>query len=123
MPCSCAGMEPSSVSIKMSQVLCCLDELAGKSWEKRDWEGYHEKAYQRRFTQKDADKLVSHLCELLQQTDVTKYSLELQMWWRDHQREDKERIERELADAELKEEKAAALAKLTTYERKLLGLG
>lgn len=39
------------------------------------------------------DKLTSELCSKLKTTDVTKYSLELQMWWRDHQEADRNRID------------------------------
>lgn len=47
---------------------------------------------------------------------------ELASWWEDHQEEDRKRLERELSAAREKQEKAAAIAKLTPYERKLLGL-
>ena len=46
----------------------------------------------------------------------------MQMWWRDHQKADKARIERELKEARTRAAKAAALAKLTEYEKALLGL-
>lgn len=65
---------------------------------------------------------MAELCLRLQVADVTKYSLELQMWWRDHQAADKARLEHEMARKQNEEERAVALAKLTDYERKLLGL-
>lgn len=62
------------------------------------------------------------LCSYCKNHDVRDYSLELQIWWRDHQ----------LADARHKREEAArkkraalrkqALAKLTDAERKALGV-
>lgn len=38
---------------------------------------------------------VSNLCHRLSSTDVTKYSLEMQIWWRNHQQADIIRIEKE----------------------------
>jgi hypothetical protein len=46
----------------------------------------------------------------------------MQIWWRDHQAADKARVEAELAAAEDAKAKAAAIAKLTPHERKLLGI-
>lgn len=43
-------------------------------------------------------------------------------WWEEHKEHDKERIERELKEQERQELKAEALAKLSPYERSLLGI-
>ncbi|MGH1470146.1 MAG: hypothetical protein ACRBCS_03075 [Cellvibrionaceae bacterium] len=68
------------------------------------------------------DQHTAMLCEFCQKNDVSKYSLELQIWWRDHQKADKDRLEREQEAIKTKAEKDVALEKLTDYERKLLGL-
>jgi len=68
------------------------------------------------------EQLTVKLCERLQIEDVTKYSLELQIWWRDHQKADKARVERELKEAKESKDRKAALGKLSNYEKKLLGL-
>ena len=59
--------------------------------------------------------------------DETEYSLEMQIWWRDHQKADKKRIQQELKkrQQQLKENKEKfdlnkALEKLTPYERRLI---
>lgn len=117
MPCD---LEASTKEVELSKVACLLDELDGKPLDKSHWQGYHPAVYNKhRF---DGDALVSELCSRLQEADVTKCSLEMQMWWRDHQQADKERIEHELRRKKEGEERDAALAKLTEYERKLLGL-
>jgi hypothetical protein len=121
MPCNSDHMNANSYEQQLSRVACLLDELAGKKWDRSWWDGYHPRVYCK------ADKglgdlMVSELCEALQSRDVTKYSLEMQIWWRDHQAADKERCERELANAKNDAEREAALAKLTPAERKLLGL-
>jgi hypothetical protein len=70
------------------------------------------------------DLLTARLCEHLQKhkKHIATYSLELQIWWRDHQKTDKARIEKELKQAKESKERDAALSKLTSYEKKLLGL-
>lgn len=113
-------MDASHREVELSRVACLLDELDGREFNAEHWKGYHPNVY----CQPDAhgDALVSALCDRLQRIDVKKYSLEMQMWWRDHQRADKERIEKELAEKQTAAARRAALAKLTKHERKLLGL-
>jgi hypothetical protein len=121
MPCRSDYMESDHRDVSLSQVACLLDELNGKQWTKRDWSGYHPSVYnQNAFGLRD--KLVSQLCEALQKRDITQYSLEMQIWWRDHQAADKTRIESELAREKIDSEKEIALSKLTDYERGILGL-
>jgi len=68
------------------------------------------------------DEHTEKLCDFCQNNDVTGKSLELQIWWRDHQEADKARLESEQAESKTEQEKNAAISKLTDYERKLLGL-
>jgi hypothetical protein len=106
----------------MSKVACLLDELDGKEFTSWHWQGGHPRVYGKWLTPKQEDEMVATLCKRLQGVDVTKHSLEMQMWWRDHQAADQARVESELAKAETEEKRQAALAKLTHHERKLLGL-
>ena len=46
----------------------------------------------------------------------------MQIWWRDHQKVDAERKKRDYEDRKQKHLKKQALSKLTTSERKALGL-
>lgn len=66
------------------------------------------------------DKDTAKLCKLCQKTKIKEKSLELQIWWRDHQEADKKRIQKEIKDKKDKKLKQKALSKLTSYERKLL---
>ncbi len=121
MPCNSDHMNASGYEKEISRVACLLDELAGKKWERSWRDGYHPRVYCK------ADKglgdlMVNELCEALQGRDVAQCSLEMQLWWRDHQTADKGRVERELEQAKTADEREAALAKLTPHERKLLGL-
>jgi len=87
-----------------------LDELAGKSPKDRPW-------HYLRVDQGDLDRLTAHLCGKLKSVDVTSYSLELQIWWRDHQKADRDREENRVLEL-----RNAALAKLTDEECRLLGV-
>lgn len=123
MGCNSDYMNPNDAEKSASLMLCLLDELDGKKHRnKSHLDGYHPKAYMKNCSKDTLDKLTVELCSKLQKVDVTKYSLELQIWWRDHQAADKARVEQELRDRLQKADKEAALAKLTPYERKLLGL-
>ena len=99
--------------------MCLLEELEGKAIDPSCWDGYHPKVYNQ---QVNGDALVHSLCEKLQQVNVKDYSLEMQVWWRDHQKADAARLEKEIKAKATKKAKVAAMKKLSAYERKLLGL-
>lgn len=122
MPCRSDYMEPSNYEREISKVVCFLGELEGKPYDSQDLAGFHELVYMRRMGKTELDNLTRELCSKLQSIDVTKYSLELQIWWRDHQRADKARLKQEQLLIETEAAKKAAMAKLTPYELKLLGL-
>lgn len=123
MPCNSDYMEATGKEVQLSRVACLLDELDGKPLNRSHWEGYHPAVYNKVGVGTTAgDSMVEELCQRLQEVDATKYSLELQMWWRDHQAADKARIEHELARQKDLKARQAAIAKLTPHERKLLGL-
>ena len=104
----------------MSKVACLMDELDGKKKINRDhWRGYHPRVYNEDV---DADTMTAELCARLQAVDVTDYSLEMQIWWRDHKAADKKRAKAAVAKAKTDKQRAAAIKKLTPHERKLLGL-
>lgn len=122
MPCNSDYMNPNDWEIEMSKVACLLDELNGLTFNKNKFGGYHPRVYTKSISKELGDKWVEKLCSKLQKEDVTKYSLEMQLWWRDHQAADKKRLKEERAQIKDKKKKEEALAKLTPYERKLLGL-
>jgi hypothetical protein len=121
MGCNSEHMAASGYERELSRVACLLDELAGKKWERNWWDGYHPRVYCKD-DRAMGDRMVKELCEALQASDVAQCSLEMQIWWRDHQAVDKARCERDMAQATTDAERAAALAKLTPAERRLLGL-
>jgi hypothetical protein len=115
-------MEPNYREVALSQVLTLLDELYHDPFNKTHFEGYHPDVYSRVVSKETGDRWVAKLCAKLQTVDVTKYSLELQMWWRDHQQADADRLREELKSKRTDEARKRALAKLTPYERRLLNL-
>ena len=123
MPCRSDYLEAHPLEIEASRVECLIDQLNdGGEIDTGYWAGYHPRVYNRGLGREELDKLTARLCNELQSVDVTKYSLELQIWWRDHQKADKLRAEAErkrVADEELR---LQALAKLSAAERKALGL-
>ena len=124
MPCNSSYMDPTQSELNLATVYQLLDELkTGKLTEKFP-DGFDSRAYNKgeEEIKKDLDKRTAELCKKLQKTDVTKYSLELQTWWRDHQKADKERIEKFIEKKKSNADRKKALAKLSDYEKELLGL-
>lgn len=119
MPCNSDYLRATGEEIAISQVMCLLEELEGKKIEPHYWKGHHPLVYNKTI---DGNELVRKLCAKLKKVDVTKYSLEMQIWWRDHQNADLKRLETEAKAQKMEEVKAKALKKLTPRERKLLGL-
>jgi hypothetical protein len=113
-------MNPTTIERDLSRVACLQDELDGIPIDPRYWAGYHPRVYNE--SPCDADKLVADLCARLQKRDVTQFSLEMQIWWRDHQHADQERIEKERRAVVEDMARDVALQKLTPAERELLGL-
>jgi len=114
MPCKSDGPHYDPVALSVILIYRHLDELAGKPPQDRHW-GFLS------VTRSELDRLTALLCELLKFVDVARYSLELQMWYRDHQAADKAREERIAKEDALAARKQAALGKLTDEERELLG--
>ena len=122
MPCTSDYMEPTKHEENLSVVYGLLDEIKTGKLPDNYGDGFDKRVYNKGLSKEHLDKKTEELCSKLQKLDVTKYSLEMQIWWRDHQKADKKRIEKEMKA--IKEEKARkkAISKLTPYERKLLNL-
>ena len=125
MPCNSDYLEASSLEVSLSRVKLLIRELeTGKPVDTRssDWAGYHKGAYGAGDLRKKADIAVADLCSRLQAVDVTKYSLEMQIWWRDHRAADAARVKEEELKAKADALRASALKKLSPSERRALGL-
>ncbi len=86
MPCKSDHMEANPREIALSKVFCLMEELGGKPIDGGHWTGYHPRAYCQGRTSAELDNATATLCAMLKNDfDVTKYSLEMQTWWRNHQ--------------------------------------
>ena len=122
MPCNSDHMAAQPLEVAGSKVMSLLDELSGKPINRSYWNGYHPMVYCKDFDKRDLDTLVRELCDRLKQVDVTDYSLEMQMWWRDHKLADEARERLEKQEQREAEERKKALNKLTKREKVLLGV-
>jgi hypothetical protein len=115
-------MDATQHEKNLSVVYGLLDEIKTGKLPKNFGDGFDERTYNMGFSEDHLDKKTRELCKKLQKLDVSKYSLEMQMWWRDHQKADKARLKKEMKEYQTAKAKELALSKLTKYERKLLGL-
>lgn len=121
MPCNSDYMNPNDLEENASTVLCLLAELKGQ-YVRPEWrKGYHPSAYCKGMTKAKLDALVADLCGKLKGEDVTQYSLEMQIWWRDHLAADAAREAEERKEADLRRLREQALSNLTPEERAALG--
>jgi len=105
MPCNSDYMRANPIEISLSVVYGLLDEIKTGKLPKDFGSGYDQRIYNKGFSKNHLDKKTEELCTLLQNLDVTKHSLELQIWWRDHQNADRERILKEMAAVKEKADK------------------
>lgn len=91
MPCRSDYMEPNSREIELSKVYALQKELDTKVHvDSKTYGDGHGEAYGNA-SQITLDKATANLCKRLTGLDVSSCSLELQIWWRDHQEGDKRR--------------------------------
>lgn len=128
MPCQSDYMEQTELELKDGRLLLVLDEIRGKRSITPDrWAnaGYDKRVYNNGLSQSQRDAITREICEHLRalKTAISDYSLELQIWWRDHQKSDKKREEAERNKATEARLRKSGLSKLTTAEKIALGLG
>jgi hypothetical protein len=71
----------------------------------------------------ELDKVTRLLCEVLGSLPSDRHlSLEVRAWWEQHQAEDRRKAEAEQQEQERRTKARAALDKLTSEERALLGI-
>lgn len=122
-------MEPSNEEIWGSRVACIYYELQGKRWNKEWWEGYHPDVYNQTYDKysgafnvgRAGNEIIKKL-SVMNPEEIKKYTLELQMWWRDKREELEERDR--LRDQKYEDEviRRRALLKLNDEEKRVLGL-
>lgn len=106
MPCNAEYMNPTDIELHASRMKALLAEVETGTpvdTDSREWHGYAEGVYGkgRKDIRAIADSLAAELCRKLTAIgDASRYSLELQIWWRDHQRADEKRRLKELRESE-----------------------
>ena len=101
MPCYSGHMEPNARELEHSRVKCLIEEIYGHGPvdpKSGDWAGYHRHVYPNKTSKEDLDRDTRHLCNFLgalTPEGISTFSLELQIWWRDHQKFDKKRKDKE----------------------------
>ncbi len=111
MPCRCDYPEPSARAIESVNVLTLLKEV-----------GMYDEPIGMYGMVGSLNEDTAKLCEYCKGVDITTQSLELQIWWRDHQEADRLREEAEAQQSKDEADTRAALAKLSQREKELLGL-
>jgi hypothetical protein len=120
-------MEASWSEVTAGKLYLVHDEVfSGKRVTADTWShaGYDRRVYNQ-WRDIPRDQLVQAICAELESATpetLARYSLEVQMWWRDHQAADRDRIKKEEAKAAANQARASGLAKLTPEERQALGL-
>ena len=122
MGCRSDYLDPTSFEIKLSNVFVLLDEIKTNKKPENYGSGQDPRVYSKNLTTSDLDNKTHELCEKLQGVDVSKYSLEMQLWWREHQKADAIRVNAEIKAIKNKKALEKALAKLTPYEKQLLNV-
>lgn len=97
MPCNSDYMMPERDELVYGRLLALLEEArTGKHIDptSREWQGYHPKAYGKNPTKDQCDAATAELCAYCSGHHLVGHSLEMQMWWRDHQIADQKRLEK-----------------------------
>lgn len=125
MPCRSDYMEPNEREHELTNINAFLHEFETGKLGKHYGTGMDPNVYNKDISQDKLNKATEELCTSMQyyekNSDVTKLSLELQTWWRDHKAADLKRVKAELEAVKDEEVRRKALVKLTDHERKLLG--
>ena len=126
MPCDSSYLDASRLERELSRVYQLLDELDGKRKRpnRESWRGYDERAYGKA-DRETLDRKVAELCARLRvkrPDEIRTHSLELQVWWRDHQAADAEREHVSRSETKRRKLVQRALDKLTAEELRALEL-
>ena len=124
MGCRSDYLEASAAEVEHSKVLALLKEVKTGKLPKSFGDGYSSEVYNKT-NQEILDKNTEKLCTALQgisDDKIKDFSLEMQVWWRDHKKLDQKRLKAEMKAIKDEKTKKDAIAKLTPHERNLLGI-
>lgn len=120
MPCNSDYLGPTDLELKLSHVRGLLDEVETGALPDGFGPGYIDDSIyhlSNRTLKKELDKATAELCSSLKELEamggIHAYSLELQLWWRDHKLADAARLE-----AKEREDLARELKSLKGQQKK-----
>ena len=120
MPCNGDYLKANESEKNLSVIYGLLDELETGKIPEKFGTGYDRRVYGRGLSKAHLDEKTDELCSKLHELDVSKNSLEMQMWWRDHKEADKKRLENELNIQKDTKAKEIALGKLLDWRNKMI---
>lgn len=120
MPCNGDYLNATRDEVQISIVYSLLDELETNSLNQNYYKGYHPEVYNKAISYKTFTEKVQELCTKLSKTDVSNYSLEMQMWWKKHTEEDNKRKAKEAVLDEKLKQVTEIWNKLTQEEKFLI---
>ena len=132
MPCKSDYLDPNQTEIdrkEVSELIVYIDKKLGLKTPAKIIKASTD-AYGRDV---DLDEIVASLCSKISSLDKkqteeivynakNKTSRRLADWWEEHQEADKKRLKKELKEAKENKDRDTLIAKLTTYEKRLLGI-
>jgi len=124
MGCNSDYLEPTNQEVEASKVLALLEEVKTGVLPDYFGQGSYHVVYNGH-AERILEISVPSLCKELSkksESEIKSFSLELQLWWRDHLKADKERLEASLKEVKEKKERDVLIAKMTPHESKILGV-
>lgn len=117
MPCDSSHCAPSGREIESSKVRELLREVKGQPFT-------HQRRHEYYGDITTLDRDTAELCAFCTEHAVflTSYSLELQVWWRDHQAADQKKAKQRATEIRQRLARKQALSKLTPEEIEALGI-
>lgn len=90
MGCRSNYMEPTAFEHAASAVYAFIDEIETGKLKENHLNGNHPAVYGMGISQERLNQATNKLCKQCKKIEPKDFSLELQMWWRDHQKWDAE---------------------------------
>jgi len=84
MGCNSDYLSATESEKDLSVVYGLLDELENGALPNGFGDGFDKRVYNKHLPKEHLDKKVAELCSKLKNIDVSKHSLEMQVWGRDH---------------------------------------
>lgn len=124
MPCDSSHLEPTEYEVEGTKLVYLLEEIdTGKKPDPAAFRsGMHQNVYGK-ISKAGLDRMTAKLCrklKALHPEGIESYSLEMQLWWRDHQEADRQKEESEKAKTREMQDFLALVEGMSDYHLRLL---